>query len=328
MKKVLHTTTLVLLSFACFGQNLQPGLIGEYFHIGGSVREFPELEVGQKPTIKRIDAKIDFPAGHAFADVSFTNDFFVRWTGKIHIDTAGIYKFFLESDDGSEFYIYDRKVVENGDVHGMKETSGQVELPPGDHTVHLNYFQGSRTLGCKLSWSSDKIEKQIVPATVLFHEPLKTPAPPAAGPGLIAEFFDMRWTLWHMPKLEVYETPTVSRIDAVVAFPDIESFSLPGFTNHFYGRWTGKLAVPKTGTYTFSLSSDDGSQLLIDGKRIVDHTSRHTMTGEKSGTIDLAEGSHDFKLEYFQNEGYAGCALWWAGPELAKDIVPKTAFSH
>src|SRR5436190_24396420 len=110
MRKVLTTTCLVLLSLRCFGQYLEPGLLGEYFSIAHGGSDFPELEPNQKPFLKRIDKMINFQRAPRMSGVKWTNDFFVRWTGKIRVPTTGKYKFFLESDDGSQLFVYNRKV--------------------------------------------------------------------------------------------------------------------------------------------------------------------------------------------------------------------------
>ena len=44
---------------------------------------------------------------------------------------------------------------------------------------------------------------------------------------------------------------------------------MPG-TNYSV-KWTGTLTPPTTGTYTFGLTSDDGSRLFINGKQVIDN---------------------------------------------------------
>lgn len=95
--------------------------------------------------------------------------FYIRWTGKIRISAEGSYTFFLESDDGSKLFIDGKLVVDNGGVHAMEEASGSIRLTAGDHVLKAEFFEKDIDAGCKLSWKSDKIEKQIVPAEVLLH---------------------------------------------------------------------------------------------------------------------------------------------------------------
>ncbi|ESQ74604.1 alkaline phosphatase family protein [Asticcacaulis sp. AC402] len=66
----------------------------------------------------------------------------VVFEGKIRIDTAGAYDFFLASDDGSKLYINGATVVDNDGDHGVITATGSVELQPGQHVIRVEYFNG------------------------------------------------------------------------------------------------------------------------------------------------------------------------------------------
>ena len=64
----------------------------------------------------------------------------------------------------------------------------------------------------------------------------------------------------------------------------------PGVNSTGYSlRLSGKLVVPYSGTYTFRLSSDDGSRLWINNALIANHWSEHSYTGV-TGTCVLQSG--------------------------------------
>jgi len=67
--------------------------------------------------------------------------------------------------------------------------------------------------------------------------------------------------------------------------------------------------------------------LFIDGKQVVDNGGLHPME-EKSGQVDLKAGDHALKLEFFENEGDAGCKFSWQPPGQDKEIVPGAVLSH
>lgn len=72
-----------------------------------------------------------------------------------------------------------------------------------------------------------------------------------------------------------------------------------------YGmRFEGVFRAESTGDYTFTLSSDDGSRLLIDGKKIVDNDGIHPPQ-TRSGTVGLTKGIHNIVVEFFQGGGEA-----------------------
>jgi outer membrane protein OmpA-like peptidoglycan-associated protein len=64
-----------------------------------------------------------------------------------------------------------------------------------------------------------------------------------------------------------------------------------------------KYLYPKQKNYTFSLLSDDGSKLLIDGKVVIDNDGIHPPV-EKKGTIKLRRGFHTIEVQYFQGPRY------------------------
>ena len=80
----------------------------------------------------------------------------------------------------------------------------------------------------------------------------------------------------------------------------------PGVTNRF--EWfaidyKGTMFVPRDGTYTFALVSDDGARLIIDGKTIIDNDGIHPPTRKEGGTF-LKAGLHSIEVQYFQGPRY------------------------
>ena len=63
--------------------------------------------------------------------------------------------------------------------------------------------------------------------------------------------------------------------------------------------YSGRFGAEKPGDYDFSLTSDDGSNLYIDGELVVDNDGIH-QTRERSGTVRLSRGVHDIRVSYFQ----------------------------
>src|SRR5262249_51143945 len=65
---------------------------------------------------------------------------------------------------------------------------------------------------------------------------------------------------------------------------------------------TGCLNVAADGDYSFSLNSDDGSLLFIDGNLIVDNGGGHS-PAVASGTATLVAGLHTFEVQFFEDFG-------------------------
>ena len=148
----------------------EPGLLAEYYQTAEGADYFPDFPADKKPDLQRVDKQINFESTQdEWPGTKFKDFFYIRWTGKIRIPADGKYTFYLESDDGSRLFLDGKQVVDNGGVHAMEETSGSVQLTAGDHALKAEFFEKDIDAGCKLSWRSEKIEKQIVPERVLFH---------------------------------------------------------------------------------------------------------------------------------------------------------------
>ena len=78
--------------------------------------------------------------------------------------------------------------------------------------------------------------------------------------------------------------------------------------------FTGFLKVPMDGDYTFSLDSDDGSRLIIDGRVIAEYDGIHGEGKPKTATVPLKAGRLPIRLDYFQGRQGKGLTVGWSGP--------------
>ena len=79
-------------------------------------------------------------------------------------------------------------------------------------------------------------------------------------------------------------------------------------------RWTGTLHPPTTGTYNFSLTSDDGSRLFVNGQQVINNWADQPPT-TKTGSITLTAGQPvSIEVDYFQDGGGSQLNLGWQIP--------------
>lgn len=117
----------------------------------------------------------------------------------------------------------------------------------------------------------------------------------------------------------VYKTDPTINFDLGWAAP------FAGAEADFHARWSGQIIAPVTGTYTFTTISDDGMNLWIGGKRIIESW-KDQYLGEKSATIQLTAGqSYDILAEYYDSGAGATAQLLWQYPGVARQIVPTSA---
>ena len=153
-------------------------------------------------------------------------------------------------------------------------------------------------------------------------------AKPELKGGLLGEYWSFDEGLDNLPDVPADKQPVTRLIDQQVDFPSTaEGFGQTKLLDHFFVRWTGILRVAKAGKYTLALTSDDGSRLFLDGKQIVDNGGLHGME-EKTGDVELTAGDHQLKVEFFENEGDAGCQLSWQLEGADKEIVPAGVLFH
>ena len=139
--------------------------------------------------------------------------------------------------------------------------------------------------------------------------------------GLVRGFYAQDWdastSLSSTTGNNYNSTPTFAGVVPQLNLVNVTS--RPRWNGHagtrFYMRWLAKLAVPGTGTYTFSLTSDDGSVLRINGVTVVDHDGVHSAS-TKTGTVALSQGSADLDVRFFDNTGSSACSLQWSGPGI------------
>jgi predicted alpha-1,2-mannosidase len=91
------------------------------------------------------------------------------YEGYINIPEEGEYTFYLATNDGGRLYIDDHMLINNDGLHPIVEVNKAISLKAGLHPISVKYFQEGGRNGLLVSWEGPGIEKQEIPASVLFH---------------------------------------------------------------------------------------------------------------------------------------------------------------
>lgn len=94
-----------------------------------------------------------------------------------------------------------------------------------------------------------------------------------------------------------------------------------GQTDMFVVEQTRVFLAPTTGSYTFRITSDDGSWLWIDGREVVVNHGLHATT-EATGTITLDAGPHVLAFKYFERTGMAAAGYAVQMPGSTTFVAP------
>ena len=120
-------------------------------------------------------------------------------------------------------------------------------------------------------------------------------------------------------------TPAATQTDPQVAFTwnGPPTPGVPG--TNFSAKWTGTLTPPVTGTYTFGLTSDDGSRLVINGQQVIDNW-RDQAPNTETAQVALTAGQPvQIEVDYYQGGGGAMVNLGWVLP--GSDLITYYQFA-
>lgn len=101
-------------------------------------------------------------------DPGDTDNFSIRYSGYIQIDTQGSYTFYTSSDDGSKLFIDGTEVVDNDGAHGTRERSGSINLTAGLHDITVLFFENGGGETLTVQYQGPSISKQNVPFSKLY----------------------------------------------------------------------------------------------------------------------------------------------------------------
>lgn len=167
------------------------------------------------------------------------------------------------------------------------------------HIVAASFHNGK-----KVSADEALVIRQVRPwpALQLFRAP---------DPGIRMDTYKGDWDkIPNFPDLYARDTAVVATIGL-----DLEASP----EEHVGRRYTGHIDVPENAVYKFALTSDDGAQLWIDGKLVVDLDGLHSAE-TKVGHAPLAKGYHAIEVRWFNKTGAATLDLKWA--QAGSKLVP------
>jgi hypothetical protein len=107
--------------------------------------------------------------------------------------------------------------------------------------------------------------------------------------------------------------PVLARCDSTVDYNWGSGSPDPGVvnSNNFSARWTRSVYISNPVSYTFSVETDDGARVWVDGVPVIDVWYPQPPTIHSSSPIPLSVGWHAIKMEYYEQGGGAVARLWW-----------------
>ncbi len=159
------------------------------------------------------------------------------------------------------------------------------------------------------------------PVSMDFEKLIPTPAAElqsAPRPGLNYKYMETYCiSVDDMKKFEFSKSGTIPTF-SIAAINDDRAFAY---------EFSGYILIPASGIYSFSLNSNDGSNLLLDGKLLVDNDESRT-NQDKWGKRSLEKGWHAIEVNYFQMGGKKRLMVSWENPDGKMEEIPEQVLFH
>jgi hypothetical protein len=123
------------------------GLRGVIYYLPRNTAQIPDLQ-RRKPVGVIYTESLNVPTQYfkeGFPGVTKRFEWFaIDYTGRFWIETPGMYRFALTSDDGAQLFIDGDLIVDNDGMHPPRTKEGSAMLSGGIHSLRVPYFQGPR----------------------------------------------------------------------------------------------------------------------------------------------------------------------------------------
>lgn len=239
------------------------------------------------PMFIRNDPNIDFNWGTGSPEVRIPADHFsVRWTRTLKLN-AGKWRFTTTTDDGVRLWVNNYLLIDKWMDQGLATHSAEIDLnlPHNEYTIKMEYYENTDGAVAKLAVA------------------LVTP------PGEV-------WRGQYFNNVALSGAPSYVRDDSEINFQwGMGSPGAPLPPDNFSVRWDTRKQFPG-GTHQFSITSDDGARVWVDGTLLIDAWYDRPPT-TSSATRSLAPGPHEVRVEYYERGGNASVVL-----KIAMEMPP------
>ncbi len=285
---------------------------------GWEGKYYDNRELRGGPAMIRGDAEINFDWGEGAPATWIPSDnFSVQWVRTINFQ-PGLYRFNTRSDDGMRLWIDDVNLWMNyWDPQELTWRYQGWTWLEGTHTLRVEYFEATGSASMQFWWDYAPTEAAagvMSPSPTYGFPVTAAPVPPATpttgtSAGAQAVQLPGPWTGEYFATRDLSGTPTVVRTDTAINFDwgwDAPATGLP--VNNFAVRWTGTFAFDE-GRYRITTTTDDGVRVYVDDRLVIN--SWWPMRGSRYATVDLTQGQHTVRMEYFEATQAAKAKLTW-----------------
>ncbi|MBM4430374.1 MAG: hypothetical protein FJ026_08530 [Chloroflexi bacterium] len=254
----------------------------------------PSLTGAPTLVVDEISPNINHDWQHGSPGAGIPVDHFsARWTTSAPF-ANGTYLFKAYTDDGVRLWINGQLIIDQWQNQTATLTQQQVSLSAGFHSIRIEYYEN---IGAAIA--------------LIWWELLSTPT---AAQSWRAEYFNNPWLIG---------APVVVREETEINHNWGTGAPVPGVgSDHFSVRWTGNIYFGANDNYTFSVTSDDGVRIWIDGGLLLEQWRDQSAT-TVSVTRYVSQGVHPIIVEYYEATGTASISFTWKAG-TATPVTPTT----
>ena len=144
-------------------QELDKGLTYKLFK--GEWSKLPEFS-----SLTPIDSgRVKLPSAE-IENLKIVDQYALSFDGYLKIKDEGFYTFSLSSDDGSQFIIGDKLLINNDGLHSFMAIEGRIRLPKGTFPIRVTFFENSGDQKLELRYEGPGIKMQPIPEDVFFQK--------------------------------------------------------------------------------------------------------------------------------------------------------------
>ncbi len=238
---------------------------------GWQATYYPNPSFEGDPILVRTESAIDASWGAGAPEPWFPSDnFSVRWTRQLTLESAGLYTISARADDGLQVLVDGNVVLDATETFG-RVISAEITLSPGPHTIVVNYVE---TVGDAFA---------------------NVTLAPISNGDWVGQYFNNR---------NLTGDAELVRRDPKISFNWGNGRPAAGINaDNFSARWTKTLSVAQEETYCFRANADDGVRVFVDGERIINDWSSDG--APNVGQISLDAGTHEIRVDYRERTGNA-----------------------
>jgi uncharacterized protein (DUF1800 family) len=290
-----------------------PGVVGNYW---------TNTAFEGYPSFADYQTQINYSKGSGQpGDIWSGTAFSATWDGYLSAATTGSYIFSLQAQSQARVYVNGTLVVDGWSTPGLSAVTpitGSIALTGGTRVpFHVDYATGTTGAFIYLMWQPPTAGSLgTIPNNVFFRDNATNPT---SQQGLLATYYaNTTQTAPYFYQVAENNNPELNYF-----FGGSRPTGLPA--SSYTVRWTGQVLPQYTEPYYFTVKSDDGARLWVNGQLIIDKWQSQSIAENISSPINLVAGVlYDIKLEYLQLTGSAEVHLNWYSADQAEQIIPMS----